>query len=42
MPPTYSIIIPAYNEATELPATLASIREAMDSVVPTDECIVVV
>lgn len=27
--PHYSIIIPAYNEAEELPATLASVRQAM-------------
>jgi glycosyltransferase involved in cell wall biosynthesis len=27
--PRYSVIIPAYNEAEELPATLASVRQAM-------------
>ena len=37
----YSIIIPAYNEATELPSTLSSIRRAMEAVSLEGECIVV-
>jgi glycosyltransferase involved in cell wall biosynthesis len=37
----YSIIIPAYNEADELPATLNAIRVAMDKEVQQGECIVV-
>ncbi|MFT5837007.1 MAG: cellulose synthase/poly-beta-1,6-N-acetylglucosamine synthase-like glycosyltransferase [Candidatus Azotimanducaceae bacterium] len=41
MPPSYSIIIPAYNEAAELPATLAAIRTAMDALASEGECIVV-
>lgn len=41
MPPNYSIIIPAYNEAAELPATLASIRNAMQATPMSGECIVV-
>jgi len=41
MPPTYSIIIPAYNEADELPATLAAIRAAMATLDMRGECIVV-
>ena len=41
MPTDYSIIIPAFNEATELPATLAAIRTAMESQSLTGECIVV-
>jgi len=41
MPPAYSIIIPAYNEAAELPATLASIRAAMASCDLAGEYIVV-
>ncbi|MDQ8194464.1 glycosyltransferase [Coraliomargarita sp. SDUM461004] len=39
--PTYSIIIPAYNEATELPATLHAIRSAMQTCTMPGECIVV-
>lgn len=39
--PDYSIIIPAYNEAIELPATLASIRSAMTAHPLSGECIVV-
>jgi glycosyltransferase involved in cell wall biosynthesis len=41
MPPTYSIIIPAYNEAEELPATLAAIHLAMQTLASEGECIVV-
>jgi len=41
MPPLYSIIIPAYNEADELPQTLSAIREAMQRVNENGECIVV-
>lgn len=41
MTPNYSIIIPAYNEAAELPTTLAAIREAMAAVSAPGECIVV-
>ncbi|TVP82262.1 MAG: glycosyltransferase [Puniceicoccaceae bacterium] len=41
VPPTYSIIIPAYNEAEELPETLAAIRHAMAGVQAPGECIVV-
>lgn len=41
MKPTYSIIIPAYNEAIELPVTLQSIRMAMAFVKVPGECIVV-
>ncbi|MGJ8637830.1 MAG: glycosyltransferase [Opitutaceae bacterium] len=37
----YSIIIPAFNEAEELPATLTAIRAAMDAQAETGECIVV-
>lgn len=37
----YSIIIPAFNEAEELPATLASIVTAMEAVEAAGECIVV-
>jgi glycosyltransferase involved in cell wall biosynthesis len=37
----YSIIIPAYNEAAELPATLAAIRAAMAEQTLSGECIVV-
>lgn len=37
----YSIIIPAYNEATELPLTLIAIRAAMAAHSLTGECIVV-
>ncbi|CAA6693375.1 MULTISPECIES: glycosyltransferase [unclassified Lentimonas] len=39
--PDYSIIIPAYNEAIELPATLAAIRTAMAAHALSGECIVV-
>lgn len=38
---TYSIIIPAYNEAGELPKTLASTRAAMEAQSATGELIVV-
>ncbi|NQY33043.1 MAG: glycosyltransferase [Coraliomargarita sp.] len=38
---TYSIIIPAYNEAVELPATLAAARAAMAKQSPIGELIVV-
>lgn len=41
MPVTYSIIIPAYNEAGELPATLRAIRAAMEAATLQGECIVV-
>ena len=37
----YSIVIPAYNEANELPVTLKAIREAMAMVTLAGECIVV-
>lgn len=37
----YSVIIPAFNEAEELPATLAAIRNAMDTITTRGECIVV-
>jgi glycosyltransferase involved in cell wall biosynthesis len=40
-PPAYSIIIPAYNEAVELPATLRAIRTAMAAHPLQGECIVV-
>ena len=39
--PDYSIIIPAFNEAAELPATLAAIRIAMAAQTLSGECIVV-
>lgn len=39
--PDYSIIIPAYNEAEELPATLIAIKAAMDAQPQLGECIVV-
>lgn len=39
--PFYSIVVPAYNEAGELPATLASIRKAMAQQPVAGECIVV-
>jgi glycosyltransferase involved in cell wall biosynthesis len=39
--PTYSIIIPAYNETEELPATLAAVRQAMVAQNLPGECIVV-
>ena len=41
MPLAYSIIVPAYNEAAELPSTLSSIRAAMETVSHEGECIVV-
>ena len=41
MPLNYSIVIPAYNEAEELPATLAAIQAAMETVASEGECIVV-
>ena len=41
MPLAYSIIVPAYNEAAELPSTLSSIRAAMEAVSHEGECIVV-
>ena len=41
MPLAYSIIVPAYNEAVELPSTLFSIRAAMEAVSHEGECIVV-
>lgn len=41
MPPQYSIIIPAYNEAAELPQTLAAIHRAMRAQKVRGECIVV-
>ena len=41
MHPNYSIIIPAYNEAAELPATLAAIRSTMAQQELHGECIVV-
>jgi glycosyltransferase involved in cell wall biosynthesis len=41
MLPDYSVIIPAYNEAAELPATLAAIRKAMQVTPLSGECIVV-
>jgi glycosyltransferase involved in cell wall biosynthesis len=41
MPVTYSIVIPAYNEAGELPATLRAIRAAMEAATLQGECIVV-
>lgn len=37
----YSIIIPAYNEEVELPATLAAVRNAIDKQKLKGECIVV-
>ncbi|MCC5806541.1 MAG: glycosyltransferase [Opitutales bacterium] len=39
--PEYSVIVPAYNEARELPATLAAIRAAMKAQGSSGECIVV-
>jgi glycosyltransferase involved in cell wall biosynthesis len=39
--PDYSIIIPAFNEATELPSTLAAIRGAIATQSLNAECIVV-
>ena len=41
MPCDYSVIVPAFNEAEELPATLAAIRHAMASIIDLGECIVV-
>ena len=41
MPPDYSIIIPAYNEAEVLPATLDAVRDAMAADARTGELIVV-
>ena len=41
MPIDYSIIIPAYNEAVELPSTLTSVLRAMEAVSLEGECIVV-
>lgn len=37
----YSIIIPAFNEAEELPSTLTSVRNAMGAMTTAGECIVV-
>ncbi len=39
--PSYAIVIPAYNEAEELPATLAAVRLAMAGQDLPGECIVV-
>ena len=39
--PVYSIIIPAYNEALELPATLAAVRKAMHEQFVPGEIVVV-
>jgi len=39
--PWYSVVIPAYNEAGELPATLAALRAAMDGAPFEGECLVV-
>lgn len=39
--PGYAIIIPAYNEAEELPATLAAVRRAMAAQEVAGECVVV-
>ncbi|MCB2216105.1 glycosyltransferase [Desulfofustis glycolicus] len=39
--PVYAIIIPAYNEAQELPATLVAVRRAMATQGLPGECIVV-
>ncbi len=39
--PVYSVIIPAYNEATELPATMKAVREAMHEQFVPGEIIVV-
>jgi len=39
--PEYSIIIPAYNEAEELAATLAAVRTAMRAEATCGECLVV-
>ena len=40
-PPEYSIILPAYNEAAELPRTLAAVRAAMAACPQPGECVVV-
>jgi glycosyltransferase involved in cell wall biosynthesis len=40
-PVDYSIIIPAYNETAELPATLAAIERAMAAQTESGQCIVV-
>ena len=37
----YAVIIPAFNEATQLPATLASLRKAMEDAPGQGEVIVV-
>lgn len=37
----YSVIIPAYNEAPQLPATLAAVRAAMNASALRGECVVV-
>lgn len=39
--PRYSVVIPAYNEAAELPDTLAAVRRAMAAQAATGEIIVV-
>ncbi len=39
--PEYSVVVPAYNEAGELPATLAALRAAMQAETGDGECIVV-
>lgn len=39
--PDYSIILPAYNEAEELPRTLTAVRLAMAEQIESGECIVV-
>ncbi|NBB81612.1 MAG: glycosyltransferase, partial [Verrucomicrobia bacterium] len=41
MPRDYSVILPAFNETEELPATLTAIRHAMSAIKATGECIVV-
>jgi glycosyltransferase involved in cell wall biosynthesis len=41
MPCDYSVIVPAFNEAEELPATLAAIRHAMAATPNAGECIVI-
>ncbi|MFH7326255.1 glycosyltransferase [Desulfurivibrio sp. C05AmB] len=40
-PPVYALIIPAFNEAEELPVTLAAVRRAMAAQNLPGECIVV-
>lgn len=37
----YSIVVPAFNEAEELPSTLSAIRKAMEAIDESGECIVV-